>query len=216
MNITFLGPPGSGKGTQAIILSKQLGIPHISTGDILRNEVEKNTDFGKKVSEIMKRGELISDDIIAEIISKKLQKDECAKGFILDGVPRSLGQAHALKDNGIQFNHILELYCEDEDIVNRLSNRRVHPASGRTYNLISNPPKTAGKDDITGEDLVQREDDLAETIYERLKNYKTITAPLCKYYQELAQKNDVVHYHRINGSLSPDDITVIIKGLITT
>ena len=107
-----------------------MGIPHISTGDILRNEVEKNTDFGKKVSEIMKRGELISDDIIAEIISKKLQKDECAKGFILDGVPRSLGQAHALRDNGIQFNHVLELYCQDEDIVNRLSNRRVHPASG--------------------------------------------------------------------------------------
>lgn len=213
MNIIILGPPGSGKGTQAEILSKQLAIPHISMGNILRKEVEANSELGQKVAKIMKDGNLVDDDTIMAITVKVLRDPECSNGFILDGVPRSLVQAEAIKDNDIRINHVIELACSDEDIITRITNRRVHPASGRVYNILSSPPKVANTDDVTGEDLIQREDDREETVRNRLDSYKQITSPLHDYYATIA-KNDDVSYHKVDSNSTPSELAEHIEQLL--
>lgn len=216
MNIILLGPPGSGKGTQAEILSNDLGIAHISTGDILRREIEAQTELGQKVAATMQKGDLVDDDTILTLTIKTLNSPECAKGFILDGVPRSLAQAQGLNDNNIQIKHIIDLLCSDEEIITRITNRRVHPASGRVYNLVSNPPKVADKDDETGEDLVQRDDDREETVMKRLQNYNEITAPLKDYYKAVAQEDVAVKYHQIESNQQPQQVTEDIKRALGT
>lgn len=212
MKIIILGPPGSGKGTQAEILSKHLAIPHISTGDILRQEVKAGSELGQKVTQIMAAGDLVDDETIMAITIKAL--NAASNGFILDGVPRSIGQADALHENGVKIEHVLELYCPDETIIERITNRWIHPASGRVYNLLSNPPQTPGKDDETGEPLIQRDDDQEETVRNRLTNYHSTTAPLLKYYQDLAAGTEYLSYHRIESNASPQELAEQITNLL--
>ena len=211
MNIIILGPPGSGKGTQAEIISNQLGIPHISTGDILRNEIEKATEIGQKVASIMKGGNLVDDETIISITIKALKSDKCAKGFILDGMPRSLAQAEALKANNIHIDNIIELVCEDDKIVERIASRRVHPGSGRVYNLIYNPPEKEDKDDLTGEDLVQREDDKEEVVRNRLQNYAKTTSPLLQFYKDMAERDSNISYNKLS---SVQEASVLAQEII--
>ncbi|MBE8182339.1 MAG: nucleoside monophosphate kinase [Candidatus Portiera sp.] len=214
MNIILLGPPGSGKGTQAEILSNDLGIAHISTGNILRQEIEEQTDLGKLVARTMQAGDLVDDETILAVTIKTLKSPEYSKGFILDGVPRSLAQAQGLKNNNIEINHVIDMLCSDEEVIQRITNRRVHPASGRIYNTLSNPPRVTDKDDETGEDLVQRDDDKEETVRKRLQNYNEITSPLKDYYREMANNDPLIKYHQLDADKSPQSIAEYIKHLL--
>lgn len=214
MNIILLGPPGSGKGTQAEILSSDLGIAHISTGNILRQEIEEQTDLGKAVAMTMQKGDLVDDEAILTLTIKTLKLPQYSKGFILDGVPRSVAQAQGLENHKISINHIIDLLCNDDEVVQRITNRRVHPASGRIYNLISNPPQVTDKDDETGEDLVQRDDDREETLRKRLQNYQEITAPLKNYYLQLAENDSSIKYHQLEANKSPQQIAQDIQRLL--
>ncbi len=214
MKIILLGPPGSGKGTQAEILSADLGISHISTGNILRKEIEEQTELGKTVAQIMQQGGLVDDEVILTLTIKTILSPEYSKGFILDGVPRSIAQAQGLADNDIQIDHIIEIVCSDEETVQRITNRRVHPASGRVYNIISNPPQVPGKDNETGEDLVQRDDDQEEIVRTRLENYREITSPLKAYYSEIAAKDPAVKYHELASNKTPQQLAAEIKVLL--
>ena len=211
MNIILLGPPGSGKGTQADVLSNDLGIAHISTGDILRRETEAQTELGKAVAATMQKGDLVDDETILTLTIKTLKSPETSKGFILDGVPRSLAQAEGLDKHNIEIHHIVDLLCSDEEIIKRITNRRVHPASGRVYNLASNPPKEPNKDDESGEDLVQRDDDKEATVLKRLQNYNEITSPLKDFYKKVAENDATVKYHQIESNQAPQQVTQDIK-----
>lgn len=182
MRIVVLGPPGAGKGTQAAFVAAAFGIPQISTGDMLRAAVKEDTALGRRVKAVMEAGKLVSDDIIVELVQERVQAPDCGKGFLLDGFPRTLAQAEALKDHDIPVTHVVEIKVPDEEVTARLSGRRVHPPSGRIYHLVFNPPKVAGKDDVTGEDLVQRDDDREETVRQRLRVHGDQTAPLVDYY----------------------------------
>ena len=199
MRIILLGPPGAGKGTQAQFLVDTFGIPQISTGDMLRSAVKAGTALGLKVKSVMDSGGLVTDDIIVDLVKERIARDDCANGFLFDGFPRTIPQAEALVDAGINIDHVLEIYVPDEEIVKRLSGRRVHPASGRIYHLDHNPPVNPGIDDVTVEALIQRDDDQEATIRRRLDVYHQQTLPLVEFYQQLQNKGHAVSFSRVNG-----------------
>ncbi|WP_290651557.1 adenylate kinase [Aquisalimonas sp.] len=208
MRIILLGPPGAGKGTQAAFICEHFGIPQISTGDMLREAVKEGTPVGKEAEKIMSSGGLVSDDIILAVVKERIAKPDCVNGFLFDGFPRTIGQAEAVKDEQIALDYVVELQVPDEDIVARMSGRRVHPASGRVYHVEHNPPKAPGKDDKTGEDLVQREDDREETVRKRLEVYHEQTRPLVEYYQKLAASGEpnAPQYVALDGSGDMNEI----------
>ncbi len=207
MRIILLGAPGAGKGTQAQFIMEKYGIPQISTGDMLRAAVKAGTPLGLQAKDVMASGGLVSDDLIIALVKDRIAQDDCAKGFLFDGFPRTIPQAEALQDAGVAIDHVLEIDVDDEEIVKRMSGRRVHPASGRTYHVIYNPPKVEGKDDVTGEELIQREDDLEETVRKRLSVYHDQTKPLVGFYQQLAAAGgQAPQYSRIAGVGGLDDI----------
>lgn len=190
MKVILLGPPGAGKGTQAQFITEKYGVPQISTGDMLRAAVKAETELGLKVKDIMASGGLVSDDIIIALVKERIQRPDCSNGFLFDGFPRTIPQAQALVDSGVDIEHVVEIAVDDEEIVSRLSGRRVHESSGRVYHVQHNPPKTEGVDDETGEPLIQREDDQEETVRNRLKVYHDQTKPLVAFYTSLATSND--------------------------
>lgn len=206
MRVILLGAPGSGKGTQAQAITEQFGIPQISTGDMLRAAVREGTPLGLAAKKIMDSGLLVSDDIILGLIQERIQDADCVPGFLLDGFPRTLAQADGLKHMGIAIDHVIEFVVDDEEIVQRMSGRRVHPGSGRTYHIVFNPPREADKDDVTGEALIQREDDSEETVRRRLAIYHEQTKPLVGYYQEAAQAG-AVRFASIDGIGAVEEIT---------
>lgn len=208
MRLILLGAPGAGKGTQAQFICEHFSIPQISTGDMLRAAVKAGTELGLKVQEIMNTGGLVSDDIIIALVKERIAQEDCAKGFLFDGFPRTIPQADAMKEAGVHLDHVVEIAVEDEEIVKRMAGRRVHPASGRTYHVEYNPPKVEGKDDVTGEDLIQRDDDREETVRHRLSVYHEQTAPLVDYYKNWATQDaqTAPQYTRILGVGSVDDI----------
>ena len=212
-NIILLGPPGAGKGTQADLICELCNIPKISTGDMLREAVASGSDFGKKVSNILDTGGLVSDEIIGELIKNRLTQSDCINGSLFDGVPRTLGQAAELKNMGINFTHVIEIQVDDEVIVKRMSGRRVHPGSGKNYHIDFNPPQIEGKDDETGEPLIQREDDKPETVLKRLSVYHDQTKPLSDFYSNQVLESDL-KYITVDGSQSVDDVFNLISSQI--
>ena len=200
-NIILLGPPGAGKGTQADLICELCNIPKISTGDMLREAVASGSDFGKKVSNILDTGGLVSDEIIGELIKNRLTQSDCVNGSLFDGVPRTLGQAAELKNMGINFTHVIEIQVDDEVIVKRMSGRRVHPGSGKNYHIDFNPPQIEGKDDETGEPLIQREDDKPETVLKRLAVYHDQTKPLSDFYSIQALESDLKYIQLTDHNL---------------
>ena len=206
MRIILLGTPGAGKGTQAQFLTETYAIPQISTGDMLRAAVKAGTELGKKVKSVMESGGLVTDDIIIALVKERITEDDCKQGFLFDGFPRTIPQAEALLDAGIQIDQVLEIHVPDEEIVKRLSGRRVHPASGRVYHLDHNPPREEGKDDVSGEALIQREDDREDTVRKRLEVYHQQTLPLVDFYRKLEASGNAVHFSRIDGVGNIDEI----------
>ncbi|MDD5300888.1 MAG: adenylate kinase [Gallionella sp.] len=190
MRLILLGAPGAGKGTQANYIREKYGIPQISTGDMLRAAVKAGTPLGIAAKKVMDAGGLVSDDIIINLVKERIKDADCANGFLFDGFPRTLPQAQAMKDAGIPIDYVVEIDVADSEIIKRMSGRRVHTASGRTYHIVFNPPKVAGKDDVTGEDLVQRPDDAEETVLKRLTVYHDQTKPLVEYYSNWAKSGD--------------------------
>ncbi len=190
MRMILLGAPGAGKGTQANLIKGKFNIPQISTGDMLRAAVKASTPLGIAAKKVMNAGKLVSDDIIVKLVKERIKEADCANGFLFDGFPRTIPQAQAMKDAGIAIDFVVEIEVPDSDIVQRMDGRRVHPASGRTYHITFNPPKVVGKDDITGEDLVQRPDDHAETVTKRLDVYHKQTKPLVEYYAAWEKSDD--------------------------
>ncbi|GIC78164.1 adenylate kinase [Moritella sp. F3] len=187
MRIILLGAPGAGKGTQAQFIMENYGVPQISTGDMLRAAIKEGSELGQKVKAVMDGGQLVSDELIIELVKDRVKKEDCAKGFLLDGFPRTIPQADAMKENGIDVDFVLEFDVPDEEIVKRMSGRRVHAPSGRVYHTVYNPPKVEGKDNETGEELTIRVDDVEETVRKRLGIYHDQTAPLIAYYGKEAE-----------------------------
>lgn len=208
MKLILLGAPGAGKGTQAQFIREKFGIPQISTGDMLRAAVKAGTPLGVEAKKVMDAGGLVSDEIIIGLVTDRLQQDDCRDGYLFDGFPRTLPQAEAMKLAGVALDYVLEIDVADEEIIERMSGRRVHPGSGRTYHLRFNPPKLAGKDDVTGEDLIQRDDDQEETVRKRLQIYHSQTKPLLEYYRAWAATGDprAPKCHKIAGVGSVDEI----------
>jgi len=208
MRIILLGMPGAGKGTQARFLIEQFKIPQISTGDMLRAAIKEGTPLGIEAKKFMDRGALVTDDIVIELVKQRVKQPDCAKGFIIDGFPRTIPQAEALRRAGIDVDCVIEIHVSDEEILRRLSGRRVHPASGRTYHVDFNPPKVKGKDDVTGEELVQRADDKEETVKQRIATYHAQTKPLVEYYSKWSSGSDkrAPRYIRVNGSLPVEQV----------
>jgi adenylate kinase len=190
MRIILLGMPGAGKGTQAQFLMDKHRIPQISTGDMLRAAIKAGTPLGKEAKGYMDKGELVPDRVVIELVRQRVKDPDCARGFIIDGFPRTIAQAEALRDAGIDIDYVVEIAVGDEEILRRMSGRRVHLASGRTYHVTFNPPKVAGKDDLTGEDLVQRADDNEETVKRRIANYHSQTQPLIAFYSKWSATGD--------------------------
>ena len=209
MRLILLGPPGAGKGTQANFIKEKFGIPQISTGDMLRAAVKAGTPLGLEAKKVMDAGGLVSDDIIIGLVKDRLQQDDCKSGYMFDGFPRTIPQADAMKDAGVPIDFVLEIDVPDAEIVERMSGRRAHLASGRTYHVKYNPPKVAGKDDVTGEDLVQRDDDKEETVKKRLDVYHSQTKPLVEYYSKWAASGDAKapKVRKISGLGAVDAIT---------
>jgi adenylate kinase len=203
MRLILLGPPGAGKGTQANFIREKFGIPQISTGDMLRAAVKAGTPLGVAAKKVMDSGQLVSDDIIIGLVKERLKEPDCAKGYLFDGFPRTIPQAEALKTANVALDYVLEIDVPDEEIITRMSGRRVHPASGRTYHVKFNPPKAEGRDDATGEPLVQRDDDKEATVRNRLDVYRKQTRPLVDYYG----KAPGVKYRKISGLGSVGEIT---------
>jgi adenylate kinase len=190
MRLILLGGPGAGKGTQAAFITAKFGIPQISTGDMLRAAVRAGTPLGIAAKTIMDSGKLVSDDLIIELVKERITRADCQNGFLFDGFPRTIPQAKAMRDAGVKLDYVVEIAVPDAVIIERLSGRRVHPPSGRTYHVIFNPPKVAGKDDVTGEDLIHRDDDREETVARRLEVYRVQTKPLVDYYAAWAASGD--------------------------
>jgi adenylate kinase len=209
MRLILLGAPGAGKGTQATFLCQTFGIPQISTGDMLRAAVKAGTPLGLAARRVMDSGALVGDDIIIGLVKERLAQPDCARGFLFDGFPRTIPQADALKAAGIKIDYVLEIDVPAEAIVERMSGRRSHPASGRTYHVKFNPPKVEGRDDVTGEPLIQREDDREETVHKRLEVYAAQTRPLVAYYDNWAQADpaNAPRYRAISGLGTVDEIT---------
>jgi adenylate kinase len=205
MRIILLGPPGAGKGTQAGYISEKYGIPQISTGDMLRAAVKAGTPLGQQAKAVMDKGGLVSDEIIVGLVEERIAQNDCVPGFLLDGFPRTIPQAEAMVDAGVTIDHVVEIAVADNEIVARLSGRRVHPGSGRIYHVQHNPPQREGVDDETGEPLVQREDDQEDTVRKRLEIYHSQTSPLIDFYQSMGG-NDAPAYHRVEGVGSVNDI----------
>ncbi len=218
MRLILLGPPGAGKGTQAGFICEAFGIPQISTGDMLRAAVKAGTPLGLQAKQIMDEGGLVSDDIILGLIEERVAQSDCANGFLFDGFPRTIAQADGLNDQGIGIDAVVEIQVPDEEIVDRMAGRRVHPGSGRVYHVTHNPPQESGKDDVTGEDLVQRDDDREETVRQRLAVYHEQTRPLVDYYSGWAQKADASapRYVTVDGQRPVetvrDEILAALKG----
>jgi adenylate kinase len=209
MRLILLGAPGAGKGTQAAFICKQFGIPQISTGDMLRAAVKAGTAMGLAAKAVMDAGQLVSDEIIIGLVKERIAQADCANGFLFDGFPRTIPQADALKTAGVKLDLVLEIDVPFDAIIERMSGRRTHPASGRTYHLKFNPPKVEGKDDLTGEDLIQRDDDKEETVKKRLEVYAAQTRPLVDYYGAWAKTGDTAapRYARIEGLGTVEEIT---------
>ena len=210
MRLILLGPPGAGKGTQATFITEAYGIPQISTGDMLRAAGEAGTAMGLAAKTVMDSGALVSDEIIVDLVKARLQLPDCANGYLFDGFPRTLPQADALRVAGIALDFVLEIDVPAEEIVRRMSGRRLHPRSGRTYHILFNPPRVPGKDDETGEDLIQREDDEEETVKKRLDIYKAQTAPLIEYYGKWADSGDrsAPKCRKVSGLGSVDEVRI--------
>jgi adenylate kinase len=208
MRLILLGPPGAGKGTQANYIREKYGIPQISTGDMLRAAVKAGTPLGLAAKKVMDAGQLVSDDIIIGLVQDRLKQSDCQRGYLFDGFPRTIPQAEALKHAGCALDHVLEIDVPDDEIITRMSGRRVHPASGRSYHLTFNPPKVAGKDDVTGEPLIQRDDDREETVKKRLEVYRAQTRPLVDYYGRWAASGEpgAPRYRRISGQGAVEEI----------
>jgi adenylate kinase len=216
MRLILLGAPGAGKGTQAQFICKQFAIPQISTGDMLRAAVKAGTELGIAAKKIMDAGGLVSDDIIIGLVKDRLTQPDCSKGYLFDGFPRTIPQAQAMKDAAVPIDYVLEIDVPFNAIIDRMSGRRVHPASGRTYHVTFNPPKVEGKDDVTGEVLIQRDDDKEETVRKRLQVYDDQTRPLVEYYSTWATQSSATDkvkapaYRKVSGTGNVDDITASI------
>jgi adenylate kinase len=217
MKLILLGPPGAGKGTQANFIREKFGIPQISTGDMLRAAVKAGTPLGVAAKKVMDAGQLVSDDIIIGLVQERLKAPDCAKGYLFDGFPRTIPQAEAMKKANVALDYVLEIDVPDGDIIERMSGRRVHPASGRTYHVKFNPPKASGKDDATGEPLVQRDDDREETVRKRLEVYHSQTRPLVDYYGKWSKSGaaGAPRYRKISGQGSVDEITRRVFAALT-
>ena len=216
MRLILLGAPGAGKGTQSTFICQRLGIPQISTGDMLRAAVKAGTPLGVAAKKVMDSGGLVSDDIIIGLVKERIAQPDCANGFLFDGFPRTIPQADAMKAAGVKLDLVLEIDVPDEAIVERMSGRRAHLPSGRTYHVKFNPPKVAGQDDVTGEPLIQRDDDKEETVKKRLEVYQSQTRPLVDYYGQWATTGEAgaPRYARISGTGSVDEITSRVMGAL--
>jgi adenylate kinase len=216
MRIILLGAPGSGKGTQAKFITQQYGIPQISTGDMLRAAVQAGSPLGEDAKRIMDAGKLVPDDIIIGLVKERIQQPDCEHGFLFDGFPRTLPQAEAINQQGIKIDHVIEIDVEDEEIVHRLSGRWIHATSGRTYHVDYHPSVTPGQDDVTGEPLIQREDDKEATVRKRLTVYHEQTKPLIDYYQEWSRSGGphAPHYHRLSGTQPVDVVRVQMHEIL--
>jgi adenylate kinase len=213
--VILLGAPGAGKGTQAKFITEKFGIPQISTGDMLRAAVKAGTELGIKAKSVMDSGGLVSDDLIIALVQERIAQADCANGFLFDGFPRTIPQADALVNAGVTLDHVVEIAVDDEAIVQRIAGRRVHEASGRVYHVVYNPPKVEGKDDATGDELVQRKDDTEETVRHRLSVYHSQTEPLIKFYQELSADKGKPKFTHIEGVGSVDDITAKVLAALS-
>ncbi|WP_028108084.1 adenylate kinase [Ferrimonas futtsuensis] len=213
MRIILLGAPGAGKGTQAQFIMEKYGIPQISTGDMLRAAIKAGTPLGLEAKKVMDAGQLVSDEIIIGLVKERIAQDDCVNGFLLDGFPRTLPQADAMKDAGISVDHVIEFDVADEVIVERMSGRRVHPGSGRVYHVVYNPPKAEGKDDVTGEELVIRADDEEATVRKRLSVYHEQTKPLVDYYSAAAEQG-LNQYHKLDGTQAVTEVSGQIAELL--
>ncbi len=208
MRLMLLGGPGAGKGTQALRLIERYKIPQISTGDMLRAAIAQGTPLGLSAKKIMEAGGLVSDDIIIGLVKERLKNSDCDNGFLFDGFPRTLVQADALKEAGVYLDHVIEISVDDNEIIKRISGRRTHQPSGRVYHIVNQPPKQEGLDDLTGEPLIQREDDKEETVKKRLEVYRDQTAPLINYYKSWSESGDAKApgFHRVSGTGNVDDV----------
>ncbi len=213
MRIILLGAPGAGKGTQAQFLMSKYGIPQISTGDMLRAAIKAGTELGLEAKRVMDEGKLVSDEIIIGLVKERIAQDDCKGGFLLDGFPRTIPQADAMKEAGVTVDHCIEFDVPDDVIVERMGGRRVHPASGRVYHVVYNPPKVEGKDDETGEELIIRADDTEETVRKRLAIYHEQTMPLVDYYQAEAQAGNT-QYHKIDGTQAVETVSQQLAELL--
>ncbi len=213
MKIILLGAPGAGKGTQAGFIMKKFGIPQISTGDMFRAAIKEGTELGKQAKALMDAGKLVPDEITMGLVKDRISLEDCKNGFLLDGVPRTIVQADSLKEMGVDIDFVLEFDVADDVIVERMSGRRVHQPSGRSYHIVYNPPKVEGKDDVTGEDLIIRVDDKPETVLDRLKVYHSQTKPLIEYYQNEAQKGGV-KYFKLDGTKSVEEVSSELEKIL--
>lgn len=213
MRIILLGAPGAGKGTQAQFMMDKYGIPQISTGDMLRAAAKAGTELGLKAKELMDAGQLVSDELIIGLVKERIAADDCAKGFLLDGFPRTIPQADAMKAAGVIVDFVLEFDVPDEEIVKRMAGRRVHSGSGRTYHIVYNPPKVEGKDDLTGDDLVIRPDDEEATVRKRLDIYHSQTEPLVAYYKNEAEHGNGA-YHKFDGTKAVELISAELAEIL--
>ncbi|MFC4701745.1 adenylate kinase [Glaciecola siphonariae] len=214
MRIILLGAPGAGKGTQAQFLMNKFGIPQISTGDMLRSAIKAGTEMGIAAKKVMDAGQLVSDDIIIGLVKERISQEDCANGFLLDGFPRTIPQADAMKEANIHVDYCIEFDVPDDVIVDRMGGRRVHPASGRVYHVQYNPPKVEGKDDVTGEELIIRDDDKEETVRSRLSVYHEQTKPLVHYYEQTAASGDC-EYFKIDGTKAVEKVSAELEALLS-
>ncbi|AIU87708.1 MULTISPECIES: adenylate kinase [Pectobacterium] len=213
MRIILLGAPGAGKGTQAQFIMEKYGIPQISTGDMLRAAVKAGTELGKQAKEIMDAGKLVTDELVIALVKERIAQEDCRNGFLLDGFPRTIPQADAMKDAGINVDYVIEFAVPDELIIDRIIGRRVHAASGRVYHVKFNPPKVEGKDDVTGEDLTIRKDDQEDTVRKRLVEYHQQTAPLVSYYQKEADAGNT-RYFKVEGTRKVEEVRAELETIL--